>query len=100
MKQVLAQAEQVARTDATVLLTGENGTGKELMARTIHNLSRRKERPLIAINGAVLPPALIESELFGRAKGAYTGAVTRMAGRIEVADGSTLFSGRDRRTAA
>ncbi len=91
MKQVLAQVEQVARTDATVLLTGETGTGKELLAHTIHNLSLRKERPLITINCAVLPPTLIESELFGREKGAYTGALTRMAGRFEVADKSTLF---------
>jgi formate hydrogenlyase transcriptional activator len=91
MKQVLAQVEQVARTDATVLLTGETGTGKELLARTIHTLSNRKERPLITINCAVLPPTLIESELFGREKGAYTGALARMAGRFEVADKSTLF---------
>jgi len=91
MKQVLAQVEQVADTDATVLLSGETGTGKELLARTIHNLSNRKERPLITLNCAVLPPTLIESELFGREKGAYTGALTRMAGRFEVADGSTLF---------
>ncbi|MCB2170033.1 MAG: sigma 54-interacting transcriptional regulator [Deltaproteobacteria bacterium] len=91
MKRVLAQVEQVADTDATVLLSGETGTGKELLARNIHNLSKRKERPLVAINCAVLPPTLIESELFGREKGAYTGAMTRMAGRFEVADRSTLF---------
>jgi PAS domain S-box-containing protein len=91
MKRVLAQAEQVAGTDATVLLLGETGTGKELLARTIHTLSRRKNRPLVTLNCAVLPPTLIESELFGREKGAYTGALTRMAGRFEVADGSTLF---------
>jgi transcriptional regulator with GAF, ATPase, and Fis domain len=91
MKRVLAQVEQVADTDATVLLSGETGTGKELLARTIHSLSKRKERPLITINCAVLPPTLIESELFGREKGAYTGALTRMAGRFEVADRSTLF---------
>jgi len=91
MKKVLAQAEQVARTDSTVLILGETGTGKELLARTIHNLSNRKERPLITINCAALPPALIESELFGRERGAYTGAMTRMAGRFEVADRSTLF---------
>jgi formate hydrogenlyase transcriptional activator len=91
MKQVLAQVEQVAGTDATVLLQGETGTGKELLARTIHRLSRRKDRPLITLNCAALPPTLIESELFGREKGAYTGALTRMAGRFEVADRSTLF---------
>ena len=91
MKQVLVQVEQVAGTDATVLLQGETGTGKELLARTIHNLSSRKDRPLVTLNCAVLPPTLIESELFGREKGAYTGAMTRMAGRFEVADGSTLF---------
>ena len=91
MKKILAQLEQVAATDATVLLTGETGTGKELLAREIHNLSGRKERTLVTINCAALPPTLIESELFGREKGAYTGALTRMAGRFEVADGSTLF---------
>jgi len=91
MKKVLGQVEQVAGTEATVLLQGETGTGKELLARTIHNLSSRKERPLITINCAALPPTLIETELFGREKGAYTGAMTRMAGRFEVADRSTLF---------
>jgi len=91
MKHILTQVEQVADTDATVLLSGETGTGKELMARTIHNLSSRKERSLITINCAALPSTLIESELFGREKGAYTGALTRMAGRFEVAHRSTLF---------
>ena len=91
MKQILAQVEQVAGTDATVLISGETGTGKELLARRIHTLSRRKDRALVTINCAVLPPTLIESELFGREKGAYTGALTRMAGRFEVADRSTLF---------
>jgi formate hydrogenlyase transcriptional activator len=91
MKSVLTQAEQVARTDSTVLITGETGTGKELLAREIHNLSSRRERPLVTVNCASLPPTLIESELFGREKGAYTGAMTRMAGRFEVADGSTIF---------
>lgn len=91
MKKVLAQVEQVAGTEATVLLQGETGTGKELLARTIHNLSNRKERPLVTINCAALPPTLIEAELFGRERGAYTGAMTRMAGRFEVADRSTLF---------
>jgi formate hydrogenlyase transcriptional activator len=91
IKKVLTQAEQVARTDSTVLLLGETGTGKELLARAIHNLSSRKGRPLVTVNCASLPPTLIESELFGREKGAYTGALTRMAGRVELADGSTLF---------
>jgi transcriptional regulator with GAF, ATPase, and Fis domain len=91
MKQILFQVEQVAATDATVLISGETGTGKELLAHRIHALSNRKERMLIAINCAALPPTLIESELFGREKGAYTGALTRMAGRFEVADRSTLF---------
>ena len=91
MKSVLQQLEQVARTDSTVLISGETGTGKELLAREIHTLSSRKERTLVVVNCASLSPTLIESELFGREKGAYTGAMTRMAGRFEVADGSTLF---------
>ncbi|MBI5553001.1 MAG: sigma 54-interacting transcriptional regulator [Desulfobacterales bacterium] len=91
MKAVLAQVEQVARTEATVLITGETGTGKELVARRIHSLSARKNHPMVTVNCASLPPTLIESELFGREKGAYTGAMTRMAGRFEIADGSTLF---------
>ncbi|MFY9942208.1 MAG: sigma 54-interacting transcriptional regulator [Desulfobacterales bacterium] len=91
MKQILAQVEQVAVTDATVLLTGETGTGKEVLARRIHSISPRKARTLITINCAALPSTLIESELFGREKGAYTGALTRMAGCFEVADRSTLF---------
>src|SRR5512139_1797228 len=91
MKKVLAQAEQVAATDSTVLIQGETGTGKELLARAIHGLSSRKDRPLVTVNCASLPPTLIESELFGREKGAYTGALAKMIGRFEVADGSTLF---------
>jgi len=91
IKRILAQAEQVAQTDSTVLLLGETGTGKELFARAIHNMSSRKDRPLVTINCASLPPTLIESELFGREKGAYTGALTKMIGRFEIADGSTLF---------
>jgi transcriptional regulator with GAF, ATPase, and Fis domain len=91
MKRILAQAEQVARTDSTVLILGETGTGKELLARAIHRMSARKDRPLITVNCASLPPTLIESELFGREKGAYTGAMTKMIGRFEIADGSTLF---------
>ena len=91
IKNILAQAEQVARTDSTVLLLGETGTGKGLLARAIHNMSLRKNRPLVTINCASLPPSLIENELFGREKGAYTGALTKMIGRFELADGSTLF---------
>jgi formate hydrogenlyase transcriptional activator len=91
MKKVLSRAEQVARTDSTVFLLGETGTGKELLARAIHKMGLRKDRPLVTINCASLPPTLIESELFGREKGAYTGALTKMIGRFEIADGSTLF---------
>jgi len=91
MKKVLSQAGQVAQTDSTVLLLGETGTGKELLARAIHSMSLRKDRPMVTVNCASLPPTLIESELFGREKGAYTGAMTRMIGRFEIADGSTLF---------
>jgi formate hydrogenlyase transcriptional activator len=91
MKKILSQAEQVAQTDSTVLLLGETGTGKELLARAIHSMSSRKDRPLVTVNCASLPPTLIESELFGREKGAYTGALTKMIGRFEIADGSTLF---------
>jgi PAS domain S-box-containing protein len=91
MKKVLAQVEQVTGTEATVLLQGETGTGKELLARAIHRLSLRKDRPLVTVNCASLPPTLIETELFGRERGAYTGAMTRMAGRFELADRSTLF---------
>jgi len=91
MRNMLSQAEQVAPTESTVLIQGETGTGKELLARAIHGLSSRKDRPLVTVNCASLPPTLIESELFGREKGAYTGALTKMAGRFEIADGSTLF---------
>jgi len=91
MKKVLSLAEQVAQTDSTVLIQGETGTGKELLARAIHSMSLRKDRPLLMVNCASLPPTLIESELFGREKGAYTGALTRMIGRFELADGSTVF---------
>jgi PAS domain S-box-containing protein len=91
MRQVLAMVEQVAPTDSTVLITGETGTGKEVVAREIHKLSNRKARPLVTVNCASLPPTLIESELFGREKGAFTGAMSRMVGRFEIAHGSTLF---------
>src|SRR3990170_2225281 len=90
LKYVLYRAEQVAPTNTTVLILGETGTGKELIAAAIHDMSPRKERPLITVNCAALPENLIESELFGREKGAFTGADTRQVGRFEVAHGSTL----------
>ncbi|MFA4827638.1 MAG: sigma 54-interacting transcriptional regulator [Thermodesulfovibrionales bacterium] len=90
LKYVLYRAEQVAPMNTTVLILGETGTGKELIAAAIHAMSPRKERPLITVNCAALPANLIESELFGREKGAFTGADTRMVGRFEVAHGSTL----------
>jgi PAS domain S-box-containing protein len=88
---VLEQVRQVAATDATVLITGETGTGKELIARAIHSTSWRKERPLIKINCAALPAGLVESELFGHEKGAFTGALARRIGRFELAHGGTMF---------
>jgi transcriptional regulator with GAF, ATPase, and Fis domain len=91
LKQVLLKVEQVASTDTAVLITGESGTGKELIARAIHDRSRRRDRVLVKVDCAALPASLIESELFGREKGAYTGALTRQMGRFETADGSTLF---------
>jgi len=90
LKYVLYRAEQVAPTNATILILGETGTGKELIAAAIHNLSPRKDRPLFTVNCAALPANLIESELFGREKGAFTGADSRRIGRFEVANGSTL----------
>lgn len=91
IKHVLLQVKQVASTVSTVLIQGETGTGKELLARAIHNQSERKGRPMIKLNCAALPASLIEAELFGREKGAYTGASTRQSGRFEAADGSTIF---------
>jgi PAS domain S-box-containing protein len=90
LKYVLYRAEQVAPANTTILILGETGTGKELIAAAIHNMSPRKERPLITVNCAALPGNLIESELFGREKGAFTGADTRQVGRFEIAHGSTL----------
>jgi PAS domain S-box-containing protein len=90
LKYVLYRAEQVANTTATVLVLGETGTGKELIAAAIHQMSPRKDKPLITVNCAALPPHLIESELFGREKGAFTGSDARQPGRFEIADGSTL----------
>jgi len=91
LRQVLSKVEQVASTDSIVLITGESGTGKELVARAIHAQSKRKNQVMVKVDCASLPPTLIESELFGREKGAYTGALTRQIGRVETANGSTLF---------
>jgi formate hydrogenlyase transcriptional activator len=88
---VLDKVRLVAPTDASVLIQGETGTGKELIARAIHSASRRKDKPLIKVNCAALPTALLESELFGHEKGAFTGAVARRLGRFELANGGTLF---------
>lgn len=91
LKKVLNEAESVAFTDSPVLLLGETGTGKELLAQRIHELSARRDRPMITVNCAALAATLIESELFGRVAGAYTGAASAQVGRFDVADGSTLF---------
>jgi formate hydrogenlyase transcriptional activator len=91
LKKVFQRMGLVAPTNTAVLITGETGTGKELIARAIHNLSGRKDRVMVKVDCASLPPSLIESELFGREKGAYTGALSKQIGRFEVADGSTLF---------
>jgi len=91
IQEVLAQIAQVAPTPATVLLTGETGTGKEVMAQAIHDLSPRHQRQMIRVSCAAIPTSLIESELFGREKGAYTGALSRQIGRFEAANQSTLF---------
>ena len=90
-QKVLQQIEKVASTDATVLILGESGTGKELLARAVHNISNRSKRPLVKVNCATLPSNLIESELFGHEKGAFTGAMDRKIGRFELADGGTIF---------
>jgi transcriptional regulator with GAF, ATPase, and Fis domain len=91
LKDALFKTEQVAPTDAIVMIQGETGTGKELIARAIHSLSRRKDRPLLKVNCANFTPHLMESELFGHEKGSFTGAVNTHIGRFEVADGSTIF---------
>jgi formate hydrogenlyase transcriptional activator len=91
IKAVLQKVEQVAPTGATVLITGETGTGKELVARAIHKLSGRRERLLVKVDCASLPSTLIESELFGRERGAYTGALTKQIGRFQLADKGTIF---------
>ncbi len=91
LRQVLAQVSKVAPTDSTVLILGETGTGKELFARAIHNLSKRSTRAFIRVNCAAIPPALVASELFGHEKGSFTGAFQRRLGRFESADGGTIF---------
>ncbi|MBU5636199.1 sigma 54-interacting transcriptional regulator [Geomonas sp. Red69] len=91
LSQVMARIEQVAPMDATVLLQGETGTGKGMAARAIHRSSARRERPMITVNCTTLPATLVESELFGREKGAFTGAFARQIGRFELADGGTIF---------
>jgi len=91
LKLVLEEVERVAPTDATALILGETGTGKELIARAIHNLSQRSGRPLIKLNCSAIPHDLLESELFGHEKGAFTGAIAQKIGRFEMADTGTLF---------
>jgi DNA-binding NtrC family response regulator len=91
LQNVLSNVEKVAHTESSVLILGETGTGKELIARSVHYLSNRKEKPLVKVNCAVLPANLIESELFGHEKGAFTGAVAKKLGRFELADNGTIF---------
>ena len=91
LKLALAEVERVAPTDSTVLVLGETGTGKELIARAIHDLSARRGRPFLKLNCAAIPFDLLESELFGHEKGAFTGAIGQKIGRFEMADGGTLF---------
>jgi formate hydrogenlyase transcriptional activator len=91
IRRVLEQVRHVAATDSTVLLLGETGTGKEVIAACLHALSARRDRAMVRVNCSALPPALMESELFGREKGAYTGAVERQIGRFELAHHSTIF---------
>jgi len=91
LREVLHQVEMVAGTDSTVLLLGETGTGKELIARAIHDRSRRKKRTLVKVNCAAIPGGLLESELFGHERGAFTGAIAQKIGRFEVADQGSLF---------
>jgi transcriptional regulator with GAF, ATPase, and Fis domain len=88
---VLARAAKVAPTDSTVLITGETGTGKELIARAVHKRSQRPTRAFVSVNCAAIPQSLITSELFGQEKGAFTGAIQRRLGRFELAEGGTLF---------
>ena len=91
MEDLLQQVDIVAKSDSTVLICGETGTGKEVIARAIHQLSPRRDKPLVKINCAAIPASLLESELFGHDKGAFTGAINTHRGRFEIADGGTLF---------
>ena len=91
MLEVIEKINRVAKTDASVLITGETGTGKELFARAIHFASGRRDKPLIKLNCAALPSSLVEAELFGHEKGAFSGAINRRIGRFELAQGGTIF---------
>jgi formate hydrogenlyase transcriptional activator len=91
LRVAIARCQEVAPTDASVVLLGETGTGKELFARAVHNRSARRDRPFVRVNCAALPPTLIESELFGHERGAFTGAVAMRQGRFELADRGTIF---------
>src|SRR3546814_16901207 len=91
MRRVRKLIEQVAGFDTTVLVTGESGTGKEVVARAIHERSPRRAHPFVAVNCGAIPSELLESELFGHEKGAFTGAITARRGRFDMADGGTLF---------
>src|SRR6201999_3630683 len=91
MQATVRRAEQVAASEASVLITGESGTGKEVLARHIHRRSRRAAGPFVAVNCAAIPDNLLESELFGHEKGAFTGAVRQTIGKVEQAKGGTLF---------
>src|SRR5262245_37288100 len=91
IREVISLIRQVADHDSTVLILGESGTGKEVAARAIHDSSPRRQRPFVAVNCGAIPAELLESELFGHEKGAFTGAVTSRKGRFEIAEGGTLF---------
>src|SRR5207247_10207253 len=91
LREIVGQMSKVAPTDSTVLIKGETRTGKELIARAIHNRSKRANRAFIRVNCAAIPPSLIASELFGHEKGAFTGALQKRLGRFESADGGTIF---------
>src|SRR5690606_37911143 len=91
LREIRALVTRIGPTDARVFVTGENGSGKELVARAIHEASRRRNQPVIEVNCAAIPAELVESELFGHVRGAFTGAVTNQEGKFEAADGGTLF---------